>query len=88
MMCVGDVEKKVGNDRMWRDDVTNENVIRLWACASNLEEFHQVEELAVDVAADLFQVSRMRELVGANYLRLLGRPRPGHYFPRQGFLWL
>jgi hypothetical protein len=57
MMCVRDVEKKVGDDRVWRDNVTNEDVIRLWASASNLEEFHQVEELAMDVAADLFRVS-------------------------------
>jgi hypothetical protein len=57
MMCVRDVEKKVGDDRVWRDNVTNEDVIRLWASASNLEEFHQVEELAMDVAAYLFRVS-------------------------------
>jgi len=40
---------------------TNEDVIRLWASASNLEEFHQVKELAVDVTADLFQVSSTDE---------------------------
>ena len=48
--------RKGRKDRMWREYVTNEDVIRLWASAPNLEEFHQVEELAVDVAADLFQV--------------------------------
>jgi hypothetical protein len=40
---------------MWRKILTNEDVIRLWAGASNLEEFHQVKELAMDVTANLFQ---------------------------------
>ena len=42
---------------MGRDNLTDEDVIRLWASTPNLEEFHQVEELAVDIAANLFQVS-------------------------------
>ena len=42
----------------WRDIdqvqlLTDENVIRLWASASNLEELHQIKELAMDVTANL-----------------------------------
>lgn len=33
-------------------EVSDEDVIRLWAGASNLEEFHQVKELAVDITAN------------------------------------
>jgi hypothetical protein len=74
---------------MWRDILTNEDVIRLWASAPNLEEFHQVKELTVDISANLFQVSETDERGSCcDYLRLPGRPRPGHYSPRQGFLWL
>jgi hypothetical protein len=75
---------------MWRGaTLTNEDVIRLWTSTSNLEEFHQVKELAMDVTANLFQVSQMDERSSrCDYLRLPGRLRPGHYSPRQGFPWL
>lgn len=43
---------------MWHEFLlTDEDVIRLWAGASNLEELHQVKELAVDITANLFQVN-------------------------------
>jgi|GraSoiStandDraft_54_1057290.scaffolds.fasta_scaffold657465_2 hypothetical protein len=45
---------------MWHTFLlTDEDVIRLWAGASNLEELHQVKELAVDITANLFQVDWM-----------------------------
>jgi hypothetical protein len=50
--------------------LTDEDVIRLWACASNLEELHQVKELPVDVTANLI-------LDGQSSTQLIGREADG-----------
>lgn len=44
-------------------DRTNEYVIGLWASTTNLEQLHQVKELAMNVAANLnfIQVSLLKE---------------------------
>ena len=50
-------ERKMALDR------TNEYVIGLWASTTNLEQLHQVKELAMNVAANLnfIQVSLLKE---------------------------
>ena len=50
-------EQKMALDR------TNEYVIGLWASTTNLEQLHQVKELAMNVAANLnfIQVSLLKE---------------------------
>ncbi len=71
---------------------TDENVIRLWACAPNLKELHQIKELAVDVTANLIWLpmyksdSYMRSS-WCDYIRSLGHRQLGHYSPLRGFLW-
>ena len=42
---------------------TDENVIRLWACASNLKELHEVKKLAMDVTANLIRYQISSQLV-------------------------
>ena len=42
---------------------TDENVIRLRACASNLEELHKVKKLAMDITADLIRYQVSSQLV-------------------------
>ena len=53
--------------REWRMALgrTDKYIIGLWASAANLEQLHQVKELAMNVAADLnfIQVTRLSEKV-------------------------
>lgn len=50
---------------------TDENVIRLWACASNLEELHQVKKLAMDVTTNLIEYQvRVSWLIAKLMVRL------------------
>jgi hypothetical protein len=57
MMC-GHSQRAI--NVMWHKFLlTDEDVIRLWTGASNLEELHQVKELAMDITANLFQIHKI-----------------------------
>ena len=42
------------------DKVTHEQIVRVGTLTADLEQLHQIVELAVDVAADLIQIHKSR----------------------------